>query len=50
MLNSEIKTAVNIRDKRNRKMVIEAIKSILEELKHQKNTDNGLAVYSGYCI
>jgi len=50
-LNSELSTAVNIKDKTNRKNVITAIKSVIEKLKTIRQTpDTGLGIYTGYCF
>lgn len=49
MLNNELGTVTNIKDKNNRKNVTDAIKSTLEKLKlYKKCPENGLAVFCGW--
>lgn len=51
MLTRELSTATNIKDKNNRKEVLETLNRILERLRTYRQTPrNGLAIYAGYCI
>lgn len=55
MMQSELTTANNIRDRTNRHSVIEAIKSCIHQLNLYEKIDcpNGLAIFTGkhqYCL
>ncbi len=52
MIKREISTASNIKDKNNRKEVIESLHAVDATVKNYKNKIpvNGLAVYCGHCI
>lgn len=51
-ISSEITTAENIKDKRNRERVKSSLSCIREKLKNVRNGeyDTGLAIFAGSCI
>lgn len=50
-LSDEISTASNIKDKCNRKSVIDALKTSISFFKNVKNIpDTGLAIYAGWYV
>ncbi len=51
LISSELATAVNIKDKNNRKNVLSSLKCLSERLKTYRSVpETGLAMYAGYCV
>jgi peptide subunit release factor 1 (eRF1) len=49
-LKNEHRTASNIKDKNNRKQVLDALRSIDVYMKNYKNSPTGTAIFVGQCI
>jgi len=51
MINSELTTASNVKNRQNRNQIVQSLKSIQEELKHYRSVpENGLALFASSAL